>query len=174
MEEKKFSFNKLSEYNKTYNQMIKFLKKTIPEDSRPEIMQKFEDKAFEDDDRISGLKCMYRMNELATIVTIAAAMSGVTGAIGATLATGPYTAFYYFWCKHIMKSAKASKEDYLRFIKAVSEHENNVTYPFCIDDEDSLEKMQKYLQAYKKTKSGNAVDFISQLKLDEDKQMNDI
>lgn len=170
--DKKYSFKELKDSNKTYNQMIDFLKRTIPEDQRTELMGKFEERAMEDDDRFGGLEKMYRLNEIATISTLTASFLGFPGCIGATVVTAPYTFVYYYWCKSVMKGAKTNKEDYLRFLKRLSEVTNDIEYPFDIGRDGDINKMKSYLQNFKDLKCENISEIISKLKNEEEKDMN--
>ena len=172
MVDKKYSFKELKDSNKTYNQMIDFLKRTIPEDQRTELMGKFEERAMEDDDRFGGLEKMYRLNEVATISTLMASFLGLPGLIGATIVTAPYTFAYYFWCKSVMKEAKTNKEDCLRFFKRMSELANNVQYPFGVGQDEDINKMKSCLQNFKSVKSENVSEIIRKLRNEEEKDMN--
>jgi len=166
MNGKKYTLSQLSNYNKTYNQLIKILKKTIPQENCPEIMQKFEDRAFEDDDRSTGLKWMMNMNGCATIATASLAMLGAEGALGALLATGSYTIVYYLWCKHVMQLAKSNKEECLKFLQTVSENQNNIRYPFTIGNDEDLEKLKTYVKAMSGKNRDSMIDYFNNLSTD--------
>lgn len=159
MEVKFEKISDLKKYNKTYNEMIKFLKKTIPTEKQPEIMAKFEEKAFEDDDRIWGLNYLFNIHNFAAAVTSLSAIIGVRGMVRATAMIAPQTLAYYLWYKHVMKEAKNNKEEYLRFIKTLSESQNNVYYPFSIGGKENLDKMQEYLDFVDKYRKENCDDF---------------
>ena len=58
-----------------------------------------------------------------------------------------------------MKEAKNNKEEYLRFIKTLSESQNNVYYPFGIGGKENLDKMQEYLDFVDKYRKENCDDF---------------
>ena len=169
-----YSFIELKNYTKIYNQMIEFLKKTIPEEKRPEILSKFEQLAYEDDDRAKGLNAMYRINEFATLFTLAASAVGFSGAVGATVVTAPYAILYYLWCKNVLKESKVNKEKCLAFLIAFSESVNDVRYPFGIGDSESLQNMYDYLRAFKKTKNENVIDFIKSINLYEENDMDNV
>ena len=170
MENKKYSLWELSQYNRTYNDMIKFLKETIPCEKRPEILQKFEDKALEDDDRANGLKAMLNINGLGAMATTLMVMFGIESAIGATLVTAPYTALYYIWSKHVLKQSKLDKEACLRFIQTVSEQENNIKYPFTIGNDDNFEVIKKYSKSVRGMNSEGIINYFRQL--ENEKQLN--
>lgn len=172
MEDKKYSINDLKKHNQTYNQMIDFLKKTIPSDHQSSLMNTFEERATEDDYRYEGLNKMYRINEFATIVTAIGAVCGISGIWGATLVTAPYTFLYYIWCKHVMKESKVNKEECIRFFKGVSELLNNVQYPFGVGTDEDISKMQSYLASFKDFEGENISEFIDRLRLGEEKDMN--
>lgn len=169
MENKKYSLWELSQYNKTYNEMIKFLKETIQEEKRPEVMQKFEDRAFEDDDRANGLKVMLNINGFATLGTTIMAMLGTESVLGSTLVTAPYTFLYYQWCKSVLKQSKLNKEECLRFMQSVSEHENNIKYPFVIGNDADFDAMKKYTKSVKGMDGENILNYFRQL--EEDQQL---
>lgn len=169
MEEKKYSLRELSKSNKTYNEMIEFLKKTIPQEKRPEIIQKFEEKAFEDDDRGKGLKWMLNINGLATATSLLAIILGNPGVVGATVVTAPYTLLYYFWCKNVMQQAKENKEECLRFIQSVSEKENDIRYPFVIGNDEDLKKMQEYSKSLSDKNGEGIIEYFKNLVIDEEK-----
>ena len=170
MENKKHSLWELCQYNRTYNEMIEFLKKTIPDEKMPEIMQKFEDKALEDEDRANGLKAMLNINGFATMGTFLMAMMGLKSFLGATVVVAPYTALYYFWCKNVLKQSKMNKENYLRFMQTVSENENNIEYPFAVGNDKDFEVMKKYAKSVKGMNGEKILDYFRQL--DEGKELN--
>jgi hypothetical protein len=172
MTDKKYSINDLKNCNQTYNQMIDFLKRTIPDDQKIELMNKFEERATEDDDRYNGLKILYRINEVATISTLMAAVFGLPGCLGATIVSAPYTLVYYHWCKAVMKGAKSNKEDCIRFFKKLSESVNNVQYPFGVGRDEDIDKMESYLKNFKGFKDENYSEIISKIKIEEEKDMN--
>ena len=170
MENKEYSLWELSQYNKTYKDMIKYLKETIPCEKRPEILQKFEDKALDDDDRANGLKAMMNINGFATIGTTLMVMFGIESAIGAALVTVPYTALYYIWSKHVMKQSKLDKEECLRFIQTVSEQENNIKYPFTIGNDDDFEVIKKYSKSVRGMNSEDIINYFRQF--ENEKELN--
>lgn len=169
MEKKQYSLWELSQYNKTYNNMIKFLKETIPDEKRPEVIKKFEDKAMEDDDRVQGLKVMLNMNGFATAGTTIMAMFGVPSVLGATIVTAPSTMVYYYWCKEILKQSKLDKEECLRFIQSISEKENDIKYPFTVGNDDDFDVMKKYTKSVKGMDGENILNYFRQL--EEDQQL---
>jgi len=166
MEKKNYTLCELSQYNKTYNDMIKFLKETIPAEKRPEIMKKFEDRALEDDDRSFGLKVIMNINGFAAIGSTAMMMLGAESFLDATIVSAAYTMAYYFWCKNIMKQSKLDKEDCLRFIQLVSEQENNIKYPFTIGNDADFEVMKKYSKSVKGMDSQSIINYFRQLEND--------
>lgn len=170
MWEKKYPLGKLTKINNTYNEMIEFLKSSIPSENHSELLQKFEELALEDDKKALGLRGMYKINEFATIVSILSATIGLPGVIGVALATAPYTLMYYIMCKHTMLSSKEKKETCLRYMQSVSENENKITYPFEVGDDGSCEKMKKYLEFMKDAEKGNFKEAIKNITLDNEEK----
>lgn len=169
MGEKNYSLQELSKYNKTYNEMIEYLKRTISKENETEMMKKFERRAFEDDDRGNGLKWMLNINGLATATSLLAIILGNPGVVGATVVTAPYTLFYYLWCKNVMQSSKSKKEDCLRFIQSISEKENDIRYPFVIGNDEDLKKMQEYSKTLSDKNGEGIVEYFKNLVIDEEK-----
>ena len=163
MENKKYSLRELTKFNKTYNEIMYFLKGTIPEEKRPEILEKFEKRALEDDDRSNGLKWMLNINGLATATSLMAVMLGNFGTIGATVVTAPYTLLYYLWCKHTMLEGKDKKEECLRFMQSISEKEHNIRYPFSIGNYEDLDKMQKYSKLIKDMNGEDLANYFREM-----------
>ena len=167
MEEKKYTLTTLVDYNKTYNEMIAFLKKTLPKDCNSEMLNKFEQLAFEDDYRGSGLKKMLNLNGFVTMASLVASMFGVDGIAGVALASGPFTFMYYLWYKTVMKISKSNKEECLSYIQQLSESQNNIKYPFEIGEDQCLRKMKEFLKTVKGIKTEEIENFFSQYNLED-------
>ena len=163
MEEKKYSIRELKKFNNTYNQMIDFLKNTISEENKSEMMDKFEKRAFEEDRKTSWAKVYYGVNGLATIATTLAGFTVEPGAFGATLVTAPYTFMYYLLYKHSLLEGKNKKEECLRFMQSISEKEHNIRYPFSVGDYNDLDKMQEYSKLIKDMKGEDLANYFRQM-----------
>lgn len=135
MEANKRPYKEIKNNCKVYDELIAFMKKTIPEYTDSDMIHKWDEYVGKEDRMYKLSKFIVGLQAGATIGTLALAVTLDPSFLGATIGVAPWTFYYYFMSRMYLKNAEGKKLEYLKYIKSLSECENRTKYPFEVGQE---------------------------------------
>ena len=163
MDKKLYSIFELKKHHRVYNELIEFLKKTITTEDCKLAVDDFESEITGVDDKIKGAESCFGICLGGALGMIASSMAFDNDALLSNAGfLGGLAALRYILCLMTLREGVNKKSDYLKYLKAKSESENEIKFPFEVNGD--LMSAENYAKKISEMEDEQLKAFIAYLR----------